>query len=71
MQWLIIIGAIMSLIGLAGLIASAVKVMMAKRENLEDAELRARVQKAMTLNMAALALSVLGLMCVIMGVSLS
>lgn len=71
MQWLIIIGAIMSLIGLAGLIASAVKVMKAKRENLEDAELRARVQKAMTLNMAALAMSVLGLMCVILGVSLS
>lgn len=71
MQWLIIIGAIMSLIGLAGLIASALKVIKAKRDNLEDAELRARVQKAMTLNMAALAMSVLGLMCVIMGVSLS
>lgn len=71
MQWLIIIGAIMSLIGLAGLIASALKVIKAKRDNLEDAELRARVQKAMTLNMAALAMSVLGLMCVILGISLS
>ena len=71
MDWLIIVGAIMSVIGLAGLVASALKVMKAKREGLEDAELRARVQKAMALNMGALGLSVLGLMCVILGVSLS
>lgn len=70
MDWLIIVGAIMSVIGLVGLVASALKVMKAKREGLEDAELRARVQKAMALNMGALGLSVLGLMCVILGVSL-
>lgn len=70
MEWLIIIGAIMSGIGLIGLVASALKVMKAKRQGLEDAELRARIQKAMVLNMAALGLSVLGLMCVIVGVSL-
>ena len=71
MDWLIIVGAIMSVIGLVGLVASALKVMKAKREKLEDTELRARVQKAMALNMGALGLSVLGLMCVILGVSLS
>ena len=71
MEWLIIIGATMSLVGLIGLVASALKVMKAKREDLDDAELRARVQKAMALNMGALGLSVLGLMCVILGVSLS
>lgn len=71
MDWLIIVGAIMSVIGLVGLVASALTVMKAKREGLEDAELRARVQKAMALNMGALGLSVLGLMCVILGVSLS
>lgn len=71
MQWLIIIGATLSLIGLAGLVASAIKVIHAKRQNLDDATLRARVQKAMALNMAALALSVLGLMSIIMGISLS
>ncbi|MHA6266569.1 hypothetical protein ACXYMP_06855 [Aliiroseovarius sp. CAU 1755] len=71
MEWLIILGAVLSLVGLAGLIASAVKVMKAKRAGLEDAELRARVQKAMALNMGALGLSVIGLMCVILGVSLS
>ena len=71
MEWLIIIGAILSFVGLVGLLASAFKVMKAKRDNLEDAELRARVQKAMALNMGGLALSVIGLMCVILGVSLS
>ncbi|MCK0143141.1 hypothetical protein [Aliiroseovarius sp. F20344] len=70
MEWLIIIGAIMSGLGLIGLVASALKVMKAKREGLDDAELRARIQKAMALNMGALGLSVLGLMCVIVGVSL-
>ncbi len=71
MEWLIIIGAILSLVGLAGLLTSAFRVMKAKRENLEDDALRARVQKAMTLNMGGLALSVIGLMCVILGVSLT
>ncbi|MCI2394013.1 hypothetical protein [Aliiroseovarius sediminis] len=71
MDWLIIIGAILSLVGLVGLLASAVRVMKAKRENLDDAALRERVQKAMALNMGGLALSVIGLMCVILGVSLS
>lgn len=71
MDWLITFGAILSIIGLAGLLLSAFKVMKAKRENLEDSELRARVQKAMAWNMGGLALSVIGLMCVILGVSLS
>lgn len=70
MDWLIIVGAIMSVIGLIGLVASALKVMKAKRAGLEDAALRARIQSAMALNMGALGLSVLGLMCVILGVSL-
>ncbi|WP_432448924.1 hypothetical protein [Aliiroseovarius marinus] len=70
MDWLIIIGAILSLIGLTGLVASALKVLKAKRAGLEDAELRARIQKAMALNMGALGLSVIGLMCVIVGISL-
>ncbi|MDA5094209.1 hypothetical protein O2N63_08915 [Aliiroseovarius sp. KMU-50] len=71
MDWLIIIGAVVSLVGLVGLVTSALKVMKAKRAGLDDAELRARIQKAMVLNMGGLALSVLGLMCVILGISLS
>ncbi|SMR83287.1 hypothetical protein SAMN04488030_3202 [Aliiroseovarius halocynthiae] len=70
MEWLIIVGAIMSAIGLIGLVASALKVMKAKREGLEEAALRARMQKALVLNLGALGVSVLGLMCVILGVSL-
>ncbi|KPN62080.1 hypothetical protein XMM379_000623 [Aliiroseovarius sp. xm-m-379] len=71
MEWLIIVGAVVSFVGLIGLVTSAVKVMKAKRAGLDDAALRARIQKAMVLNMGALALSVLGLMCVILGISLS
>jgi multisubunit Na+/H+ antiporter MnhG subunit len=71
MDWLIVIGAVLSLVGLVGLLASAFKVMKAKKENLSDDDLRARVQKAMAVNMGGLALSVIGLMCVILGVSLS
>ncbi len=71
MEWLIIVGAVVSFVGLIGLVLSAVKVMKAKRAGLEDADLRARIQKAMVLNMGAMALSVLGLMCVILGVTLS
>lgn len=71
MEWLIIVGAVVSFVGLIGLVLSAVKVMKAKRAGLEDAALRARIQKAMVLNMGAMALSVLGLMCVILGVTLS
>lgn len=70
MEWLIIIGALVSFVGLIGLVLSAVKVMKAKKAGLDDADLRARIQKAMVLNMGALALSVLGLMCVILGVVL-
>ncbi|MCI2398990.1 hypothetical protein [Aliiroseovarius subalbicans] len=70
MDWLIIIGAIMSLIGLVGLVLSALKVLSAKRAGLEDEALKARMQKALVLNMGALALSTLGLMVVVVGIFL-
>lgn len=71
MDWLIIIGAIISIIGLVGLVASALQVMRAKKAGLEDDALKARMQKALVLNMGALALSTLGLMVVVLGIFLS
>jgi hypothetical protein len=71
MDWLIIIGAIISIIGLVGLVASALQVMRAKKAGLEDAALKARMQKALVLNMGALALSTLGLMVVVLGIFLA
>jgi hypothetical protein len=71
MDWLIIIGVIVSGIGLVGLIVSVLRVVRAKRAQLSDDELKQAVARAMPLNMAAFALSVLGLMMVVVGVLLA
>ncbi|WP_377504497.1 hypothetical protein [Octadecabacter sp. R77987] len=70
MDWLIWGGAGISVLGLVGILASVVKVSKAKRAGLDDAELRARVQAVLPLNLGALFLSVIGLMCVIVGIML-
>lgn len=71
MAVLIWIGAAVSIIGLSGIVYSIVTVARAKRANLSDEELRARVSKVLPINMGALLFSVLGLMMVIVGISLS
>ncbi|MCV6586386.1 MAG: hypothetical protein OIF47_12680 [Marinibacterium sp.] len=64
------VGAALSILGLGGLIWSILKVMRARKADLSDEELRAAVQAVMPLNLGALAVSVIGLMLVILGVSL-
>ena len=71
MDWLIWIGAALTLLGVAGLVWCIVLAMRAKRAGLPDAEMRATLRRAVVLNMAALALSGLGLMCVVFGVFLA
>ena len=70
MDWLIWIGAAISLIGLVGLILSIIRVNNARRAKLPDDEMRAAVQKALPLNLGSLFLSVIGLMAVILGIFL-
>lgn len=70
MDWLVWGGALVSLIGLFGLILSILRVAKARKLGLNDEELRQAVQKAMPLNMGALFLSVIGLMMVIVGIFL-
>ncbi|WP_375691008.1 hypothetical protein [Pseudooceanicola sp. LIPI14-2-Ac024] len=70
MELLIWGGAVVSLVGLAGLVWSIVKVNRARRANLSDEELRLAVQKVLPLNLGALFLSVIGLMLVILGIFL-
>lgn len=70
MSWLVIFGALISGLGIIGLVLSAVKIMRARQAGLEDAELRTRVQSAMVLNMGALFLSMIGLMMVVVGILL-
>ncbi|SMP36224.1 hypothetical protein [Shimia sagamensis] len=71
MQWMIWVGALLSVVGLVGLVLSIVKVAKARRAGLSDEELRVAVQKVVPLNMGALFLSVIGLMVVMVGISLS
>lgn len=71
MDWLIIIGTLIALVGLAGLVLSALRVLRARREGLDEAALKEAVRSAMVLNMGALALSALGLMMVVVGVILA
>ena len=68
MDWLILPGAFLSVLGLVGLIASVVKIVRAKKAGLDDDALRARLGRVMALNMGSLFLSVIGLMMVVIGV---
>ncbi|WP_290558993.1 hypothetical protein [Aestuariivita sp.] len=69
-ELIIWVGVALSLVGLAGLIWSIVRVARARRTLTEDAALRAEIQKALPLNLGALLLSVLGLMMVVLGIFL-
>lgn len=70
MQGLIWIGAAVSLAGVAGLVWCILTVARARREGLPEAEMRARLQGIVAWNLAALAVSALGLMLVIVGIAL-
>lgn len=71
MEWIIWLGAAISVAGLGGLITCIVIAAKAKRANLSDDAMRARLQRAVVLNMGALFLSVIGLMLVVIGVVMS
>ncbi|AQS47711.1 hypothetical protein BMI91_02515 [Thioclava sediminum] len=70
MENLIWAGAVVSVIGLFGILYCIVKVASAKRAGLPDEELRARLQKIIAINMGALFVSVIGLMMVVLGIFL-
>ena len=70
MQNLIWIGAIVTLLGLAGLIWCIFTVQKARRAGLDDDAMKARLQKVVAVNMGALFLSAIGLMMVVVGILL-
>ncbi len=70
MEYLIWAGAAVSAIGLIGIFYCIAIALKAKRANLPDAEMRARLQRVVVLNMAALLLSMIGLMMVVAGIIL-
>lgn len=71
MDLMIWIGAAISVVGLLGLVTSAVRVLKAKRAGLDDDALRDAVKSAMVLNFGALMLSAFGLILVVVGVILT
>ncbi|GAB1363936.1 hypothetical protein MASR1M32_31720 [Rhodobacter sp.] len=70
MQALIWAGALVSLCGIAGLVYCVLRAMRARRSGLSDAAMRAELQRVVIVNMAALAISALGLMLVVLGIFL-
>ena len=70
MEILIWIGSILSLLGLVGLLWCIRTVLRAKKAAVSDEELRMSLQKVVPYNMAALFLSAIGLMLVILGIML-
>lgn len=70
MSWLVIGGSGLAVIGLGLLGYCIYEALAAKRSGLDDNAMRLRLQKIVAINMGALLLSILGLMCVVLGVFL-
>ena len=63
-------GSAVTLAGVIGLLAVVIHVTRLRRAGMEETALRRALQKAVAWNMAALFLSVIGLMLVVMAISL-
>lgn len=70
MDGLIWTGVGISLLGLVGVIWCILRVWKLRKAGMEDARLRAELQKLVPVNLGALLLSVLGLMLVVIGIFL-
>jgi hypothetical protein len=70
MEILVWSGAVFSLIGLAGLLWCIVTVWKARKAGQDDEALRATMSRVVPMNTAALFLSFLGLMIVVLGIIL-
>jgi hypothetical protein len=70
MEMIVWIGAALTLAGVGMLVWCIVSVAKAKRSGLSEDALKARLQKIVALNLAALGVSGLGLAAVILGIVL-
>ncbi|SDZ24139.1 hypothetical protein SAMN05444004_10888 [Jannaschia faecimaris] len=70
MAALIWVGAALTAVGLTGLIICIIVAARARASGLEGVEMETRLRKLVALNLGALAVSALGLMCVVIGVLL-
>lgn len=70
MDWLIIPGVVVTVIGLGLLAYTIIQISAAKREGLTGEEMKTKLQGAVALNLAAMGCSGIGLMMVTLGVLL-
>lgn len=70
MEYLVWIGAVLTLAGVAGLVWCILSAAKARRAGLEGEAMAAVLRRVVVMNMGALALSGIGLMCVVFGVTL-
>ena len=71
MEIIVWLGAALTVVGLGMLVWCIVAVAKARRAGLPEPELKARLQKVVALNLAALGVSGLGLATVIVGIVLA
>ncbi len=71
MDWMVVLGAVVTLGGLSLMVYCIMAVAKAKKADLPDQELRAKIQRVVAINLAALFISSIGLMMVIVGLFLS
>ncbi len=70
MQALVWAGALVSLIGVGGLVYCVLRALRVRRAGLADDAMRAELQQVVVINMGALAVSAIGLMLVVLGIFL-
>jgi hypothetical protein len=70
MQGMIWAGAALTVVGLLGLGYCILRALRARRAGLDDAAMRAELQRVVTINLAAVAVSALGLAAVVAGILL-
>ncbi|MGA0542980.1 hypothetical protein [Neotabrizicola sp. VNH66] len=70
MDILIWAGALISLLGVAGLVYCVTRAFRLRRAGLPDEAMRGELQKIIAINMGALGVSALGLMMVVAGIAL-
>jgi hypothetical protein len=70
MQALIWVGAALTLAGVAGLGYCILRANRAKRQGLDDAAMRAELQRIVAINLGAVGLSAIGLAAVVAGIIL-
>lgn len=70
MSNLIPLGAVVTLMGLSGLVWCIIKIARARKQQLDDAALKTVMQSTVALNLASLFMSAIGLMMVVIGIIL-